>query len=160
MKKKLIAATSTLILTLACGSVSFAATVPAPMPAPTTVYGCPFVDANGDGICDNGDFHCPGYVDANNDGICDYGDAHCSGFWDFNRDGVCDTCWNQMSHNGNCYSNGLPHGNHAGHRIYSSAAGTYSAGTYTPGTYAAGTYSTGVYSAGHHSGGHHRGGHH
>jgi len=37
-----------------------------------------FVDANGDGICDNrGSAGC-GFVDANGDGICDNGNGTCS----------------------------------------------------------------------------------
>ncbi|MGB9701652.1 MAG: T9SS type A sorting domain-containing protein [Candidatus Kapaibacteriota bacterium] len=63
-----------------------------------------FVDANGDGICDN-------FVDANGDGVCDNcgqnssgkmggnrkfidanGDGICDNFVDANGDGVCDNC--------------------------------------------------------------------
>ena len=43
-------------------------------------YGHCFVDDNGDGICDN---HC--YWDENEDGICDY-------FIDDDEDGICDHC--------------------------------------------------------------------
>ena len=41
-----------------------------------------FLDADGDGYCDNYG-HC--FVDDNSDGICD---NHC--YWDENEDGICD----------------------------------------------------------------------
>lgn len=62
---------------------------------------CPaYVDANGDGICDNcaaGSTSCPGYRDVNGDGVCDNaaassGRGACSGFVDANGDGICDNC--------------------------------------------------------------------
>lgn len=43
-------------------------------------YGHCFVDDNGDGVCDN---HC--YWDDDEDGICDY-------FIDDDEDGICDHC--------------------------------------------------------------------
>lgn len=47
-----------------------------------------WTDANGDGICDN----CAGYVDANGDGICDNRgtNGRGAGYVDANGDGVCD----------------------------------------------------------------------
>ena len=57
-----------------------------------------YVDADGDGICDNTGSRCV-YVDANGDGICDNcGARHghwagCGGaFVDADGDGVCDNC--------------------------------------------------------------------
>lgn len=105
MKKKLIAITAALTLTLAMGTVSFAAARPTARAAKTAYsYRCMYVDANGDGICDNGDIHCTGYVDADGDGICD-------------------NCANKQSHNGICYSNGAYHSYHAGH--IANGTGTY-----------------------------------
>lgn len=57
-----------------------------------------FVDADGDGICDNyGTYGCgmgAGFVDADGDGICDnYGTYGCgagTGFVDADGDGICD----------------------------------------------------------------------
>lgn len=71
MKKKILLTATVLALSLVPGSSVMAAT--APLPAPT--YACPYVDLNGDGICDNGDAHHY-YADANGDGICDSGDYH------------------------------------------------------------------------------------
>ena len=59
---------------------------------------CAFVDADGDGICDNyGTNGCglgAGYVDADGDGICDnYGTNGCglgAGYVDADGDGICD----------------------------------------------------------------------
>ena len=57
-----------------------------------------YVDADGDGICDNADSRCA-YVDVDGDGICDncgarHGHwADCGGaFVDADGDGVCDNC--------------------------------------------------------------------
>lgn len=53
-----------------------------------------FVDADGDGVCDNfGNGRCAGYVDADGDGVCDnYAAGNGCGrvFVDENGDGVCD----------------------------------------------------------------------
>ena len=78
----------------------------------TTVFaagpGCGrnFVDANGDGVCDNvgtgvcayvdadGDGFCDtcgiGFVDADGDGICDYIGSGVCGYVDVDDDGICD----------------------------------------------------------------------
>ena len=56
-----------------------------------------YIDANGDGVCDNWGTDAGGnggsFVDANGDGICDdYGTGSCGGwrYVDANGDGVCD----------------------------------------------------------------------
>lgn len=53
-----------------------------------------YVDANGDGICDNcvGNGRCVGFVDANGDGICDNRgtNGQGAGYVDADGDGVCD----------------------------------------------------------------------
>ena len=57
-----------------------------------------FVDADGDGTCDNaanggrGQGRGPGFVDGNGDGVCDLAgtDGHGPGFVDEDDDGVCD----------------------------------------------------------------------
>ena len=58
------------------------------------VCGRAFVDADGDGTCDNyADGRCAGYVDENGDGVCDACGAEanaCRGYVDENGDGVCD----------------------------------------------------------------------
>ena len=77
-----------------------------------TGYGRYYVDANGDGVCDNygsttgyGRYH----VDANGDGICDnYGSATGYGryYVDANGDGVCDNYGSGLSvgcHGNGCY---------------------------------------------------------
>lgn len=90
MKKKIIITIAALTLSLAMGVVAFAAGTPSKKDkAAKSNPSCAFVDANGDGICDNGDTHCS-YVDADGDGICD-------------------VCKNKNSHSG------FGHGNHAGH---------------------------------------------
>ena len=67
---------------------------------------CPgFVDADGDGLCDNcearatrGHHGCTAYVDENKDGVCDTCTnagswrTVCGGYVDANSDGVCDAC--------------------------------------------------------------------
>ena len=62
---------------------------------------CRYVDANGDGICDNYGTGCGGhYVDSNGDGICDnYGTGCGSNYVDANGDGICD------NHGTGCGSN-------------------------------------------------------
>ncbi len=85
MKKKIFLTATVLALSLVPGSSALAAATP--LPAPT--YACPFVDVNGDGICDNGDAHHY-FTDANGDGICDSGDTH-HYFTDANGDGICDS---------------------------------------------------------------------
>ncbi len=76
MRKKMIALGLTVCMGLSAGTTAFAA------------HPCNFVDADGDGICDNGDTHCS-FVDADGDGVCDNGDTHCS-FVDADGDGICD----------------------------------------------------------------------
>ncbi len=60
-----------------------------------------YVDADGDGVCDNqGTGYC--WVDANGDGICDHQGAGC-GWVDADGDGICDNqvpaggMWMQMA---------------------------------------------------------------
>lgn len=124
MKKKILLTATVLALSLVPGSSVMAATVPAPAPT----YACPFVDANGDGICDNGDAHHY-FVDANGDGICDNGDTHCN-FVDANGDGICD-------------NGGTHHGYYSSQTGYRSYNRTYN-----------GAYG-GHHASGRHSGGHH-----
>lgn len=55
-----------------------------------------FVDADGDGVCDNAGSRCA-YADADGDGVCDIcGEAHAQpgggNFVDADGDGVCDNC--------------------------------------------------------------------
>ena len=73
--KKLITIAAAFALTLALGTTAFAASPrhnSHHSASSTTSTGyCNFVDADNDGICDNGDTHCSSYLDANNDGICD-----------------------------------------------------------------------------------------
>ncbi len=60
-----------------------------------------YVDADGDGVCDNqGTGYC--WVDANGDGICDHQGAGC-GWVDADGDGICDnqgTGWRYVDANG------------------------------------------------------------
>ena len=51
-----------------------------------------FVDANGDGICDNyiEGSHRHLFIDEDGDGICDNRNNHI--FVDENKDGICDSC--------------------------------------------------------------------
>lgn len=72
---------------------------------------CAYVDANGDGICDNCSTVAGGYwheahyyVDANNDGICDH-------YVDANNDGICDNYANNTCPG---YGAGYGHGRHHG----------------------------------------------
>ena len=58
--------------------------------AATTNIGNNYVDANGDGICDNHGTNCGNHVDANGDGICDNHGTNCGNYVDTNGDGVCD----------------------------------------------------------------------
>ena len=61
---------------------------------------CGYVDADGDGICDNRGTGACRYVDANGDGVCDNCAAvvvrTCGGcglgYVDRNGDGICDNC--------------------------------------------------------------------
>ncbi len=58
MRKKMIALGLTVCMGLSAGTTAFAA------------HPCSFVDADGHGICDNGDTQCS-FVDADGDSICD-----------------------------------------------------------------------------------------
>ena len=64
-----------------------------------------FVDADGDGICDNYTAYCKGtgyglgYVDADNDGICDNCGSDCRG-------SGCGSGWGR----GSCHGGGRHHG--------------------------------------------------
>ena len=66
--------------------------------AQTSAAACAgYLDADGDGVCDNrtngGRGAGAGYVDADGDGVCDnWGTGACAGYVDANGDGVCDTC--------------------------------------------------------------------
>lgn len=62
-----------------------------------------YVDANGDGVCDNyGTGRGAYYVDADGDGVCDNRGANCL-YVDADGDGVCDN-----------YGTGLGGGHHGG----------------------------------------------
>ena len=61
---------------------------------------CRYVDANGDGICDNRGTGACRYVDVNGDGICDTcGNGACH-YVDADGDGVCDN-YGQYAGTGN-----------------------------------------------------------
>ena len=61
---------------------------------------CSYVDANGDGICDNRGTGACRYVDANGDGVCDAcGNGACH-YVDADGDGVCDN-YGQYAGTGN-----------------------------------------------------------
>lgn len=80
MKTKLLAgiAAAALVTGIGMTAVKAEETAAPAQTAPT----CTYVDADGDGICDNrGTGQCSGsYVDANNDGICDNaGSGQCRG---------------------------------------------------------------------------------
>ena len=51
-------------------------------------YGCHYVDADGDGLCDCHGSSCP-YMDAGGDGVCDYHGSSCP-YMDADGDGACD----------------------------------------------------------------------
>lgn len=90
---------------------------------------CPgFVDADGDGLCDNcearaarGHHGCASYVDENKDGVCDTctnggtGRATCRGYGDTDGDGVCDGCDGTGMHHGR-RAGGCGSGHHGGRR--------------------------------------------
>ncbi len=85
--------------------------VPASLPS-----ACAFVDADGDGICDNVSLHHR-YTDDNGDGACD---LHCAAFLDKDSDGLCDSCAGACYHssagcsrNGSCA--GADYGHHTRH---------------------------------------------
>ena len=96
--------------------------------------GIGYVDANGDGICDNHGSACGNYVDANGDGICDNHGSACGNYVDTNGDGICDN-----------------HGSACGNYVDANGDGVCDN---------AGTVNTGHHSGrgmGHHGGGHHGG---
>lgn len=117
--KKLIVIAAAFVLTLSSGTTAFAAGHGHSQyhSAGSTANAgyCTFVDANGDGICDNGDTHCT-FTDANGDGICDNGDTHCSGYLDADNNGICDNCQNTNEHSGTACASGYTHASTGGHR--------------------------------------------
>lgn len=90
MKKSLLGVLSTAIVLSVCATTAFAA---------GPGCGRHFVDADGDGVCDNAVGGCV-YADADGDGLCDVcGVEHGScltgegaAFVDADGDGVCDNC--------------------------------------------------------------------
>ncbi|WP_209342966.1 hypothetical protein [Flavonifractor sp. AGMB03687] len=64
MKKLLIGAAVTALVLMVGFTTAFAAS------------GRNYVDANGDGVCDNRGTYCQ-YMDANGDGVCDNYGTHC-----------------------------------------------------------------------------------
>ena len=89
-----------------------------------------FVDADGDGICDNYGADCKsvgcglGFVDTDNDGVCDNCGSDCQGsgcglgFVDADNDGICDNCGSDCRGSGcgsgwgrgSCHGGGRHHG--------------------------------------------------
>ena len=73
---------------------------------------CGYVDADGDGICDNRGTGACRYVDANGDGVCDNRGTGTCRYVDANGDGVCDNygqyagTGNGGSHHGGCRGGG------------------------------------------------------
>ena len=98
MKKTLLGVLSAAVVVSLCVATAFAA---------GPGGGRWFVDADGDGICDNAGSRCA-YVDADGDGICDTcGASHpLSGsgryFVDENGDGLCDNYGRGHGHGGQC----------------------------------------------------------
>lgn len=116
--KKLIAIAAVFVLIPAAGTTAFAA---GPCHnshhranSSSGVGYCSFVDADGDGICDNGDAHCT-FTDTDGDGLCDNGDTHCT-FTDADGDGICDNCQNKNTHSGTVCANGCTRIAAGGHR--------------------------------------------
>lgn len=64
--------------------------------------GCAFVDANGDGYCDNWGTSCA-FIDADGNGICDNRPLSCAGYLDANADGICDRCGRLQNTAGWCH---------------------------------------------------------
>ncbi len=113
MKKLMItAAVLTLVLTLGTTGALACRHRAAPC---ANIGACAFVDADGDGICDNGDVHCA-FVDLDGDGRCDNGDVHCPRYGDADGDGVCDNCANRCTHdrNSHCAAPSPTVGRHCG----------------------------------------------
>lgn len=114
--KKIIITAAAFALTLTLSTTAFAAghagTACARRSAcESTIYasGCTFVDANGDGVCDNRDSHCTTFVDADKDGVCDNCGTHCTNFVDADKDGVCDNLdgYNGSGHQNECAASGV-----------------------------------------------------
>ncbi len=105
MKKWKLSALA-LVLTVALGGAALAGTAAACRHhtyRPTLPSCCAFVDADGDGVCDNASLHHR-FVDEDGDGVCD---LHCAGFDDGDGDGVCDLCGGEHYHAfGGCSRNG------------------------------------------------------
>ena len=123
MKRKMIAIVATaLCAVLAVPALAFGvgnlsagqAIVASDAPAQTVAWRG-YVDADGDGVCDNyGSGYCgngAGYVDADGDGVCDNrGSGYCgngAGYVDADGDGVCD---NRGTGNGIGNGAGAHHG--------------------------------------------------
>lgn len=123
MKRKMIAIVATaLCAVLAVPALAFGvgglsagqAAVASDAPAQTVAWRG-YVDADGDGVCDNyGSGYCgngAGYVDADGDGVCDNrGSGYCgngAGYVDADGDGVCD---NRGTGNGIGNGAGAHHG--------------------------------------------------
>ena len=123
MKRKMIAIAATaLCAVLAVPALAFGvgnlsagqAIVASDAPAQTVAWRG-YVDADGDGVCDNyGSGYCgngAGYVDADDDGVCDNrGSGYCgngAGYVDADGDGVCD---NRGTGNGIGNGAGAHHG--------------------------------------------------
>ena len=83
MKKAILRVLSTALVLSMCAATAFAA---------GPCGGRYFVDADGDGVCDNAGSRCA-YVDEDGDGLCDICGTHhwCGGsFVDADGDGTCD----------------------------------------------------------------------
>lgn len=114
MKKTLLGILIGLVI-LAVGVTSAVAAGPGGRHHGTGTTGtgvCRYVDANGDGICDNCGIRHTGcgscYVDANGDGICDNcGAGQGGGYVDADGDGVCDNyTGSQGGHHGGGHGGG------------------------------------------------------
>ena len=129
MKRKMIAIVATaLCAVLAVPALAFGvgnlsagqAIVASDAPAQTVAWRG-YVDADGDGVCDNyGSGYCgngAGYVDADGDGVCDNrGSGYCgngAGYVDADGDGVCDNYAGQGQGRGQ--GQGQGGGHHGGH---------------------------------------------
>ena len=75
------------------------------------VSGCAFVDADGNGYCDNWGTNCA-YVDADGDGICDNRPMSCTGYQDLDGDGICDVCGRINGEAGWCHGTPKSYGHH------------------------------------------------
>ena len=124
--KRMVMIAVLMIGIFATGSLMFAGKGPVGKKQPAKPAACTnFVDANGDGICDNcKQGLCDNFVDANKDGICDNcphiqnqhngagqgNGASCGNFTDADGDGVCDNCNPSDCPNGGICDGTGPHG--------------------------------------------------